>query len=411
MAESQKINKIVNEIFSGFFTEEQKAEIEKLFRRSRRETKTDLKISKRVKEQVEFEPADQLQFSTQVDLLITFSKTRLDPDKFIELLFHLGQTSIILGEFKTALDIFERIIRVSKNNSVFKNLEAHAHLEAGNIHSRQAKWESSFQAVRKAENIFKSQNDPKGCAMCENMLGTIYGDMGDLKKSTAHFESALDYIQDEDDYDLIGRVEINLGIVNNIRGNYDQALSYFKRALISFQKINNLRRIAEIRHNIGMVYTKLNKFDTAIKEFDQAISISFQISYLPTIAISYLSKAFIYTKQEDFVLADAFADKSMEFAYKLNDKLSIADIYKIKGIIQREMGKYQAAENYLLTSLRLNKELKNKLNAAETSSELGILYKVTGDLKQSSKFFKRALEYYRSIDSERDIKIIEDLIS
>jgi len=100
----------------------------------------------------------------------------------------------------------------------------------------------------------------------------------------------------------------------------------------------------------------------------------------------------------------------MEVAYKLDDKLTIAEVYKIKGIIQRNKNQFAAAENYLLTSLRLNNETGNKLNQAETSYELGILYNLADDSEKSKKYFTDALEYYKIIEAEEEIREIEKLI-
>jgi tetratricopeptide (TPR) repeat protein len=134
-------------------------------------------------------------------------------------------------------------------------------------------------------------------------------------------------------------------------------------------------------------------------------------NYLQNIGIVYLSKAFVYTKLKDFSLANAFADKSMEVAHKLNDKLTIADVYKIKGILQRNLQNYILAENYLETSLRINSEAGNQLNRAETYQELGVLYKEMGKSKLSKENFKLALEYFKKINSEPDIALLENLLA
>ena len=101
----------------------------------------------------------------------------------------------------------------------------------------------------------------------------------------------------------------------------------------------------------------------------------------------------------------------MEVAHKLNDKLTIADVYKIKGIIQRNLQNYILAENYLETSLRINSEAGNQLNRAETYQELGMLYKEMGKLQLSKENFKLALEYFKKINSEPDIALLENLLA
>jgi len=159
-----------------------------------------------------------------------------------------------------------------------------------------------------------------------------------------------------------------------------------------------------------MVYTKKKEFRKALSEFDLSLTAAKEINYLQSFGINYVSKAYVYTQLSDFDFAEAFADKSMEVAYKLDDKLTIAEVYKIKGIIQRNKNNLVAAENYLLTSLRLNNETGNKLNQAETSYELGILYNISDDNEKSNKYFADALEYYKKIEAEEEIREIEKLI-
>jgi hypothetical protein len=65
---------------------------------------------------------------------------------------------------------------------------------------------------------------------------------------------------------------------------------------------------------------------------------------------------------------------------------------------------------FLLTSLRLNDELGNQLNHAETSYELGILYNLTDDKEKSEKHFTDALGYYKKINADEEVNVIEDLL-
>lgn len=346
-------------------------------------------------------------FKTQVDLLITFASNRLAQEKFIALLLHLSKTAITIGEFSTSIEIAEKLSEITEGEKDYENILANALLTIGEIKSRQAEWETSFNHLRKVKELFLKKNDYSGAARCENIFGTIYGDMGDLKQAVESFEAALDLAQDKEDFMMQGKIEINLGIVNTILGKFDAALSYFRRSLLGFEKVGDFMRIAEIHQNISMVYLKKEDYDLAAKEVDEAISASRKINYLQELGISFITKALIGTKIFDFDLANAFADKAMEVAHKLSDKLTIAEVYRIKGIIQRNLKNYTLAENFLLTSLRLNKEAGNQLNLAETSNELGLLYRDMGRIKESEQRFKDALEYFRAIEAEPEIAEIE----
>jgi tetratricopeptide (TPR) repeat protein len=346
----------------------------------------------------------------QLDQLITFAESTLTEDKFIEFLIYLGQHTIIAGENNIAIEIHDRIIRLCSDKTEMADITANALLALGEIYSRQAQWELSITYLDKSIKIFRDENDTKGNIHCQNILGTIHGDQGNLNKAKEHFENALIALQEIKDTTLIGTIEINLGIINNMQGNYNEALSFLKRALLNFEKVGDLRRIAEIKQNLGMVYTKKKEYSTAINEFNESIELSIRSSYLQNLGIAYINKANVYLQLADIDLAGAFADKAMEIANKINDKLSIAEVYKIKGIISSHNKKVDAAENSLLTSYRLNKDLNNQLNLAEVACELGILFKKKGDSKKGNKYLNEALGYFRKIDSKADVLYLEKLM-
>jgi tetratricopeptide (TPR) repeat protein len=393
----KQLDNNLSEILPDYFNENQIKELKSLYRsslaeQSKFEVKPDASKEK-------FKIADGIKYRSQVDLLVTFSSNKLSKEKFLSLLLYLSQVSITNGEFATAIEINEKIITSTSTEKDFINLSADAHLMIGEIYSRQAIWQNSFQYIGKARELFESVNDAKGIAKCENLLGTIYGDLGDVKNAIENFELALGKSQNDVNYTEKAKIEINLGIVNNIKGLYDEALTYFKRALINYEKVGDKKRIAEIHQNIGMVYTKKGDYTTSLKEFDESFAFAIETNYLQIIGFVYLSKAFVYSQLKDYEFASAFADKAMEIAYKLND------------IIQRNTKNYPLAENYLQTSLRLNIETGNQLNQAETYQELGLLYKDMGKGEESEKNLNLALEYFKKINAEPDIRALEKLIT
>jgi len=398
---------LVEEVLKNFFTEAEAEEFNTNYLAA--EQPHDVSDEK-LNEKFDIDLQSGIRTRSQVDLLITFAENKLPKEKFIDLLLFVGQSTITSGEFSAALEIHEKLAHSSEDTPQMKNIAANAFLRMGEVYSRQAKWELSFNYIGKANKLFQEENEIKGNAECENLMGTIFGDKGELKKAVEHFENALGFLEDNPDNVLKGKIEINLGIINNIQGKYDSALSYFRRALLNFEKADDIRRVAEVRQDMGMVYTKKKEYREALSEFDLSLMAAKEVNYLQSFGINYLSKAYVYTQLSDFDFAEAFADKSMEVAYKLDDKLTIAEVYKIKGIIQRSKNKLAAAENYLLTSLRLNNETGNKLNQAETSYELGMLYNMTKDKEKSKKYFVDALEYYKKIEAEEEIRELEKLL-
>lgn len=406
------ITDIMDRILHDYFGPEDFAECKKLLEQySVPKTHPKSTPSKQAQNQLTTRYTLTEEFHSYMNTLITFAEKKLKGHKLIEFIEYLGEISISQGELVTAEEIYKHVLNLVKNNSEYKNVTAHSLLALGDIFSRQAAWEKSINYIYQAKKLFHQQKDNKGLFKCENMLGTIAGDRGNLKKANRHFEKSFSYLQSKKDASMIGLLEINLGILNSIQGDYDAAFTFYQRALIKFEQIQDFRRITEVRHNLGMLFTEKGEYRSALAEFDLSIDSALKAGYLPTLSLSYLGKSFIYSQLEDYPLASAFADKAMEICFKLNDRLSIGDIYKIKGIIERKIKNYKGAENYLLSSLRINEELENILNEAETSYELGVLYTEIGKKEEALKYLNAAHNYYKRQNAVTMVRRIQELLS
>ena len=346
----------------------------------------------------------------KIDLLTTFAQSKLQRDKFLEMLFHLGGAAIARGEYGEAEKLFLSIITEVKSNPPLKELEAWAYLSLSEVYSKYAYWEKSINYIKSARKIFTKGKDIKGLRRCDNLLGSIEGERGNLEKAKKIFSKNLPGSNLKHDETFNGILAINKGILNTIQGDFDTALIFYNKALEIFEKNGDIRKLAELRHNLGMLYTQKDENETALEEFNESISLSLKSGNIFNLGLSYLQTAYLYTRFNNFLRANEFAGKAMEICTKLNDQLSIADIYKIKGIIERELKNYRAAENYLLTSLRRNRELENNLNEAESNYELGILYKRIEKEAEAKKALLSAYKYFKKISSSNMVLKIESLL-
>ena len=351
------------------------------------------------------------QAESPIDFIITEAEAILSKENFYKLLSKLGNYSIGSGQFASAVYTFEKLATITKGKGKLNKIAADSLLSLGDIFSRQALWGISFNYIYDAYGIFRKLSNDEGCADCENLLGAIHGELGNLSQAYIHFEKALSLLKNKKDSSRKAKIEINLGIINNIQGNFYLALKHFKNALEKFNSVKDLKIIAETKHNLGMLHSKMHLYLKAIKEFDQSINLSLRKGYLPTLGISYLGKAAVYAIQKDYKLSSFFAEKAQEVCHKLNDKLSLAEVYKIKGIIHRDTNNYELAESYLTTSLRINEELHNEMNKAETEFELGLLYKYMDKESKKKSCLINAKKYFIKIGAVKEVKEIDNLLN
>lgn len=341
--------------------------------------------------------------------IITFAENKVSEEYLFKLMQDLSQLMTFNGELAIATEICEDLITKIGGKTDYSSLEADTYLALAKITWSQAYWEQSIRFVQKAYELYQIKGDYHGYAKCENMLGTISGEQGDVLEAYDHFGKGLECLSDIDDVSLRSMFEINLGILLNMQGEYAKAMWNFKNALQKCIQLKDMKRIARVRHNLGMLYTKIKDYQVAVEEFDKSISISIENGYLSNCAIGYIGKAFIYTKLNNTGLAEAFTDKALEIAYKINDALSIADIYKIKGMIQNDLDNFELSEEMFENSIRLNEDFENKFNQAECNIELSKLYKKADQLKvkEAEDLKESAMGYYNLIKAK---SYIDDMI-
>ncbi|MFI5236884.1 MAG: tetratricopeptide repeat protein [Ignavibacteriales bacterium] len=373
------------------------------------ETEVDLmteKINDFYKEQLQINN-NQSKERIKIDRIITFSEKRLSKEKFCKFLIELARICLSEGKLDLAIEIFRKANKINHSDST----NAESLLGLADVFSRRAIWLKCVQTANNAKTLFKSINDYKGVAKCENLLGTVYGELGDIIKAKKHLLTSLSLINIDEDLDLAANLFANLGIIYNIQENFDDSIQHLKRSLSIYQTLGNLKCSSEINLNIGMVYYDSKNYDPALAAIDSSIEIARKEDFISILCLAYLAKAQLLIQLENFYYAAEFADKALELSHNLDDKLTVADIYKAKGIIEKNLSNYKSAETYLLSSLRINKSLNNEMNAAETSLELGLLYEKMHDSSSKDSYLKSSCEYFKNIGANTKADWIEGMIA
>jgi tetratricopeptide (TPR) repeat protein len=342
----------------------------------------------------------------KIDRTVTFSEKTLPADKFYRFLLDISQLCLSRGKLTLANELFKKVKRNS-NNAV---LIAESLLGLADVFSRRADWQRSLVTIEEAESIYIDLNDNSGLAKCENILGSIYGERGDLTKAKDYFLNALSLINSEEDLEFAAALESNLGVLGNIQENADASIKHLTNALVSYNKLGNNRRIGETKHNIGMVYLESENYESALAAFDEGIEIAKQGSFMSTLSLIYLAKSQVLVETDDLYYASEFADKALDISSSTDDKLTSADIYRVKGIIERRRKNYNDAETYLLTSLRINTTLKNEQNIAVTSVELAVLYEEINNSQFKKSYLTSALNYFKQINAFKEVKKLENML-
>ena len=364
------------------------------------------KISEFYREQLHINTQDSKE-RVRIDRIITFSEKNLSPEKFCKFLNELGHICLSEGKLDLANEIFRKANKLSNNDQI----KAESLLGIADVFSRRAKWLRSLETIKQARALFKSLSDNHGLAKCENFLGTLYGEKGDIIKAKKHLLTSLSLINSSEDPELTANIYANIGIVYNIQGSPADSINHLKKALALYNKLDNYKSAVEVSLNIGIVQYEAGHYKDAMVSLDSSIKFSKENGYYSTLCLAYLAKAQVLVILKDFFYAEKFTNQALELSHNLDDKLTLADLYKVKGIIERELGNYAISETYLLNSFRINQSLNNEMNIAETSFELGLLYDKIEDVKSKNSCLKKAEEYFKGIQANTKVETIEAMLA
>ncbi|MGE5796572.1 MAG: tetratricopeptide repeat protein [Ignavibacteria bacterium] len=343
----------------------------------------------------------------KIDRTITYSQKKLDPEKSQKFLLELGNICLSGGKLDIAAEIFKKV----KNTTGKPVLQAESLLGLADVFTRRANWSRSLANIAEAESIYKKIKDNLGASKCENLIGIIFSEMGDVETAKEHFLNSLSFIDPEKDMEMAAHLETNLGILDNVRGNSIESLVHFNKALGIYNKMQNKKHAADVTHNIGMVYLESEEYELAVAAFDDGINTAKEGHFIPILCLLYHAKSRALVGMNALYYAAEFADKALEISHAIDDKLALADIYKVKGIIERKLRNFKVAEEFLQNSLRINNTLGNEMNIAETSLELALLYENMNNSNSRKLYLKSSLDYYKEINASSKIKKIEELLN
>ncbi len=368
-----------------------------------------LKAHKESKDEVVSLENLRIQFYS--DNLLSYCKSNLKLNMYLNYLLELGQLCLDFGEIGYAEFLFTNVISMAEAQAKYPQILGQAYFYRAEAHIRSTRWKNAEDDLKKSNRIFSEKRDIKSIARVNNLNGIIKSEKGNIKGALKNYSDALKIFSKIKDELWVGIVEMNIGNLLTIQSNWDEAYAHYKRSLAAFEKLMDLKRLSLVRHNIGMLFKNRGELEAALTEFDRSLEYAMDANYLLAKGLALLGKGDVYAKLEEFAIAMEYCNRAMEVFYKIMDRVGLADTYRVKGIIQRDISNLEIAETYLLTSLRLSEEIESILNYAEAAYELGILYRKWQKFDLAKKYLSLSKSFFAKVgakDNLERVKIIMD---
>jgi tetratricopeptide (TPR) repeat protein len=349
-------------------------------------------------------------FRSNIDIIATKATDLIPEKKYFTLLIKLGNICHRHGEIYLAADLFEKVITLAGRKSGYEKQLGGALLGQAAIFSEQAKFKDSKYLLKKAERHFKSIQDKTGQFECENILGTIEAEKGNLSRAQKHFENALALIKGRKALFPKSKIFNNLGIIYNIKGNYTEASRHFSKAGTIFKELKMKNSYVNTKHNMAMLELRKKRYKSALEGFHSCIKLAESEKYHPILGIANAGISEAYFRIGNMRMASLYMERAKSICQISNDRLTTADLYKVQGLIEKKKRNINIAESLFQTSIRINNELKNELNETEAREELGKMLFDNNKKKEAGIELGNALKYYRKISFKSKVSELSSLI-
>ncbi len=220
---------------------------------------------------------------------------------------------------------------VSLNNSGFNYSEKGDFKNALDLHSRSLK-------------ISKKLGDNENVALQLNNIGAIYDRQGEGDKAIEIYEEALKIELKQNHPKNIIAILVNIGTLYDSKGNTDSALVYYQRALSIAQK-NNIKShtVTIIYCCLGDLFVKQGNLLKATEYYNIGLNTSELLGDNSGKASNMLGLATIYFKKADAVKAIALAKPALAIALEMENPIDIQSISGLLKQIYKMQGNFKEA--------------------------------------------------------------------
>lgn len=301
-------------------------------------------------------------------------------------LLNIGNSKIIEGDYKLALDnfqkaqeLFEKEQPSPKNQNEIDLGLAKAYGSIGIVLSEQSNYSKALHYYLKSVKIYEKLEDDLRCSKLYNNIGVIYkSEKLDFK--ALEFFIKAEKIQSKLKDQNISITQTNIANIYLNQNNYDKAQQYYNSAKISLEKYPNPRALGEWYNNQGLFYKKQKNNTEAILNWEKAIETFSEIDDKFGKSDTYFYLGELYYEANNLDKALLNINKSLQLGKELNVlelvmncQKMLSDIYLKKGnttLAFSCLQKYMETKDSLINEENIRKSVELSMNYEFDKKEL-----------------------------------------
>jgi len=246
-------------------------------------------------------------------------------DKALSIIYDykLDQYLDMWGNYKTLVEIYNGVLPKDhfRDKPLLNSIQAHSTVlgNLGSVYRNLGDIRKAIEYYEKALQIAKEIGDRKSESMWIGYIGGVYFDLDDAKKAIEYNKKALKIAQEVGDRKNECEWFENIGSAYHVQGDVRKALKYYEKALKIAQEIGERREECTLLANLGSAYNDMGDARKAIDYYEKALKIAQEIGERLIESQSLGDLGLTYSNLGDVKSAIEFYEKALKIAQEIGD--------------------------------------------------------------------------------------------
>jgi Nif-specific regulatory protein len=286
----------------------------------------------------------------------------------VGLLDQLAEFSVSAGEYSSALEYYEQILRIAERARESSGLLATVFLKMARCRAQTGEYSAAVELLDTAlEHLPADCDQVERCEILNERAFALIR-LGDYRGAEECVRRVTESILDPRAAGELARAQKSFGVIAMWKGDWDTASQSFEAALAGYRMIGDRNGMARTLNNLGLIEKNRGELDKAVQH----------------------------------------AKSALEIAEDVGDTYLVGVYLTNLGIYQFKIGEWEEAREHWTRAARLLEGIGNKWEVANVALNLGNWHRHMRDWDEAAAQYRRAREIVEELGEARELVLVKE---
>ena len=306
----------------------------------------------------------------------------------------LGDVLVFIGEYSQAQKCYQEVLdtEITLTGGGEEIDRNGLHRKIAVTYERLGDFDQALEHLSSASEALNPEQNSSHIAKAQilNDTGWIYFLRGNFDQARTALQSALDLVEETDEYSTIASIYNRLGAVSYQLRDYKLAANYVRKSLDMRKTLGDLSGEARLYNNLGLLGLMSGELHAAEADFDQSITLLDKVGDTEGITLANINLGLVKYDLGQYESAEVHLEKARAVAGKIGHRFYLGLANKYLGRLETAFGAYERAVEFLEESLQIFEELEAQDNRIDAMCYLAECYLAWEHLEESVKWSGQA---------------------